>query len=76
MQYWDPIGVKDIPEAADEYDSYVGGVYRLIASGSTAQGLAEHLARIELTRMGTGPIDPARLIPVAERLLALDVSLA
>jgi len=24
MQHWDPIGVADIPEAADEYDSYLG----------------------------------------------------
>ena len=26
MAEWDPIGVSDIPEAADEYDSYIGGV--------------------------------------------------
>ena len=31
FQDWDPIGVSHIPEAQDEYDSYVGGVYsRLI----------------------------------------------
>jgi hypothetical protein len=24
MQHWDPISVAHIPEAADEYDSYVG----------------------------------------------------
>ena len=29
MAEWDPIGVSDIPEAADEYDSYIGGVYEL-----------------------------------------------
>jgi len=26
MEEWDAIGVSDIPEAADEYDSYVGEV--------------------------------------------------
>jgi hypothetical protein len=29
LRDWDPIGVNDVPEAQDEYDSYVGGVYRL-----------------------------------------------
>ncbi len=29
---WDPIGVADEPAAQDEYDAYVGGVYRLLAS--------------------------------------------
>ena len=25
MEEWDPIGAANIPEAADEYDSYIGG---------------------------------------------------
>ena len=27
MHEWDPIGVRDVPQAQDEYDSYVGRVY-------------------------------------------------
>ena len=27
MREWDPIGVAGIPQAADEYDTYVGKVY-------------------------------------------------
>lgn len=27
MRDWDPIGVHGIPEAADEYDMYIGGIY-------------------------------------------------
>ena len=27
MQDWDPIGVQAIPEAQDEYDSYVPTIY-------------------------------------------------
>jgi len=30
LKEWDPIGVSHIPEAQDEYDRYVGGVYRLL----------------------------------------------
>lgn len=33
MDVWDPIGVKDEPNAQDEYDSYLGGVYELLVSG-------------------------------------------
>ncbi len=36
LRNWDPIGVRNVPQAQDEYDAYVGGVYRLIASGATA----------------------------------------
>jgi hypothetical protein len=28
MSVWDPIGIKDRPNAQDEYDSYLGGVYQ------------------------------------------------
>ncbi len=26
LREWDPIGVRDVAEAQDEYDGYVGGV--------------------------------------------------
>jgi len=72
---WDPIGIKDEPAAADEYDAYVGGVYRLIASGATALELAKHLAKVEEERLGYPDTDPKMLIPVAEKLLRLNVRL-
>ena len=30
MTVWDPIGVRDEPNAQDEYDSYLGGVFGLL----------------------------------------------
>jgi hypothetical protein len=30
MQEWDPIGVADTPEAADEYDVYISKVHGLL----------------------------------------------
>jgi hypothetical protein len=30
MREWDPIGVSGVPEAADEYDRYVGTVYVML----------------------------------------------
>ena|SRR5687767_4899469 len=72
---WDPIGVRDEPEAADEYDAYVGGVYRLLASGASKESIAEHLATIERDRMGFERARAKALLPVAEKLMKLDVRL-
>jgi len=73
--HWDPIGIRDEPAAADEYDAYVGGVYRLIATGASPRQLAEHLAKVEADQLGFPDTDPKMLIPVAEKLLRLNVRL-
>jgi hypothetical protein len=75
LHEWDPIGVKDVPEAQDEYDGYVGGVYGLLVSGATAEQLAEHLWKIETDTMGLSTPDQAALLPVAQNLRGLDVKL-
>jgi hypothetical protein len=74
MAYWDPIGVKD-EDLPDEYDAYVGGVYRLLASGATELQIAEHLSRVEVEAMGFRPIPPKKLLPVARKLLSLNIRL-
>src|SRR2546430_14126838 len=75
-RHWAPIGVKNEPAAQDEYDAYVGGVYQLIAGGASARQIAEHLVTIETDSLGFVDTDPKMLIPVAERLLKLNVQLA
>lgn len=51
LEVWDPIGVKDIGEAQDEYDSYVGDVYDLLIGQATDNELQTHLWRIVKERM-------------------------
>jgi hypothetical protein len=75
LRDWDPIGVQDVPEAQDEYDSYVAGVYRLLASGASAHEIAEHLLRIEMFQMGLSTSNSASLLAVAAKLRALQVKL-
>jgi hypothetical protein len=75
LRNWDPLGVKDEPQAQDEYDAYVGGVYQLLASGATAKQIAEHLVRVETDRLGYPDTDPKMLIPLANKLLRLNVRL-
>lgn len=53
------IGVRDEPEAQDEYDDYVPGHLGLLRKGVDADVIAEHLRRIEIEEMGLPP-DGAR----------------
>lgn len=71
---WDPIGIGTKDGPIDEYDSHIGGVYRLLASHADAAQVAAHLASIQTDRMGL-PRGAESLIQVANRLLAIDVSL-
>ncbi len=52
MNDWDPIGVKDVPEAADEYDMYLSDVCGLIVQGASSSKIAEYLRWVEVERMG------------------------
>jgi hypothetical protein len=52
MEEWDPIGVNDIPEAADEYDVYVGDAYELLLHGASKDDMSVYLRNIEVERMG------------------------
>jgi len=71
MAKWDPIGVADTPEAADEYDIYINGIYRLLENGSTDQEIAEHLRRIEVDQMGLGDLNENPLLPGEFRAVAV-----
>ena len=75
LRHWDPVGVANVPEAQDEYEAYVGSVYRLLASGASAQQIAEHLVDIETHQLGFKDTEVGMLIPLAERLKRLNVRL-
>jgi hypothetical protein len=70
---WNPIGVDSLPE--DEYDSYIGPVYRILSGSRSEQELIEFLFRTERDTIGTSCESQEQLRPVARRLLSLDVSL-
>ncbi len=75
LHEWDPIDISDIPEAQDEYDSYVGGIYRLLASGASEYQVIGRLYNIETVSMGFSPGNREGLKDVAEKLVKLNVSL-
>lgn len=73
---WDPIGVMGDPEwPRDEYDTYIGVIYRSLASGESAEFIAGQLSSIEETMMGFRNVQESSRLSVARKLKALDVSL-
>jgi hypothetical protein len=54
MEWWDPIGVKGIPEAQNEYDGYSGRLARMLREGASKDELAEFLGAAEVG-MGLTP---------------------
>jgi hypothetical protein len=63
----DPIGVSDIPEAADEYDSYIGGVYELLERAASEPDICTYLRNIEVDRMEMVDASRQPLLPEAKR---------
>ena len=68
LHRWHPIGIREVPEAADEYDGYVGPVYRLLAAGASDAEIAQHLVQIETETMGLSRGDWHMLTPLAQEL--------
>lgn len=60
MDEWDPIGVAGVPEAADEYDSYLGQIGERLRAGATADALGDYLVWVEEDRMGLTSTAEAR----------------
>jgi hypothetical protein len=52
LNVWDPIGVKEEPNAQDEYDGYVGEIYGLLVQKATDQEMTDRLLYIVQETMG------------------------
>jgi hypothetical protein len=71
MSGWDPIGVNDTPEAADEYDGYIGPVLDLLNSRASSHEVAGHLRKGEIERMGLTDAQGKPLLPTQRREAAI-----
>lgn len=70
LKEWDPLGVKDIPEAQDEYDAYVLGICRMLRAGQPNSEIFSHLRWIETERIGLDG-DKRHTYWIAMKLLGL-----
>jgi hypothetical protein len=60
MEEWDPIQARGVPEAADEYDGYLGPLAARLREGASADEIASYLTKVEEVRMGLGRSPAAR----------------
>ncbi len=75
IRHWDPIGVADTPEALDEYDSYIGPVYRLLTSGASDAELIEYLYKTETDSIGLSRLERCdHLKKIVANLREIDIS--
>src|SRR5438552_13299818 len=49
---WDPIGVAHVPQAQDEYDSYVSQIYGMLIRREPRHKLVDFLWWVETENMG------------------------
>ncbi|NNC67204.1 MAG: hypothetical protein HKN83_04130 [Gammaproteobacteria bacterium] len=49
---WDPIGVSGVPEARDEYHSYLPVVFSMLIRDCPKNEISEYLVNIEVDSMG------------------------
>jgi len=70
LDVWDPIGIKDEPNAQDEYDRYIPRIYELLVSAAPDSELADYLYWMAHDRMG---FDNAQIADMKETVQALRV---
>lgn len=52
---WDPIGLRGIPEAFDEYHMYAPTVLGMLERGALEQEIADYLTSVQRDRMELPP---------------------
>lgn len=73
LHEWDPIGVSDIPEAADEYDAYALHVSAMLGRGCSHDELYQYLIWVEGEYMGLQP-NEVHTRRIVNRLYTLGLS--
>lgn len=71
LREWDPIGVRGISAARDEYDSYVPAICRMLESGADEVKLTDHLRRLRTNIMGLSRLNEEHDRRIARRLRGL-----
>ena len=64
---WDPIGIKDVPQARDEYHAYFPRVFARVLENYSDDEIADYLIKVESEEMGL-TTDRKRALEVAKIL--------
>jgi hypothetical protein len=74
LDEWDPIGIRDQINAQDEYDAYIGQVYKLLVSGATDRQITDWLLFIVRERMGLDAATPEAMTSTVRALRTIQLS--
>ena len=68
---WDPIGVREVPEARNEYDSYSGIIFRKLVERTEKEKIKEYMISIQSETMGmeVGPAEENQIDRTIETLV-------
>ena len=70
---WDPIGVRNIPECADEYDSYVLPMYSILRQRKSETAILEFLQET-YEHMMSLTVEREKFREIAAKFLEIDVT--
>jgi hypothetical protein len=73
LDVWDPIGIRDEPNAHDEYDSYVGKLFDLMTSNAPDSELTEHLYWAAHDQMGFDAARRSDMLSTVEALRKIEL---
>jgi hypothetical protein len=73
MDVWDPIGVRGVAEAHDEYDCCLYPVFRLLTTGATDEQIAEWLCEQAGEHMGLGKVRKEAMYPTVAALRKIKI---
>ena len=73
LDVWDPIGVRNAPNAQDEYDCCLYPVFRLLTTGATDEQIADWLFRQADEHMGLGGVTKEAMYPTVAALRRIKV---
>lgn len=71
MNHWDPIGVKELPEAQGEYDMYIPDIMTLLSERASPEKISQYLLWVEQARMGLTRLDSERITNTTNELIKL-----
>jgi hypothetical protein len=70
LHEWDPIGISDVAEAKDEYDTYAFQMYTMLREGANETAIARYLNWVVTSRMSL-PGNPDRDSAIATKAIAI-----
>ena len=73
LEVWDPIGIRDGPNAQDEYDAYVGRLYELLVANASDAELSDFLHWVARDRMGFEEAKASDAQPTVDALKSIPI---